>query len=350
MDPSTGQLSPRAADILRAAGAEPEGPLRGEYLATMVELVTGVHHHVGAALAEMRMLLQQLVAAADACGLAVMAAGTHPFATPADAPIVDSDRYRVVAQRNGWWGRRMIICGTHVHVGVPDRELALPLVQWLASCTPIVLALSASSPWFSGEDTGFASHRAMLFQQLATNGLPPAVHDWAAFVSYTDDLVRAGMITRTSEIRWDVRPAPRFGTVESRVADSAASISELGCLAAWTQCLTEYFIRAATRGEAPPSAPAWFVRENKWRAARYGLQADIIGPTGDLVPLRAEIERLLDELAPIADDLGCAKELAVTAHLLSVGNSADRQRRLISSGADLQAVVNAMVAETRGTL
>lgn len=350
MDRSTRQLSPRAAELLGAVGAEPDGPIRGEYLTTMVELVSGVHGRVDAALAEVRALLEQVVIAADGLGLAMMASGTHPFAGPEDSPVVPSERYDVVARRNGWWGRRMIICGTHVHVGVPDRDQALPLVQWLAACTPLILALSASSPWFEGEDTGFDSHRALLFSQLATNGLPPAITDWPGFERYAADLVRAGMISRPTEIRWDVRPAPRFGTVECRIADSTATLAELGCLAAWVQCLTEYFWRAADRGATLPRPQPWLIRENKWRAARYGLSADIISPAGDPVPLRSEVDRWLQELAPLADDLGCSRELAVASELLTSGNSAERQRRLLATGADLQALVDAMVAETRGTL
>lgn len=350
MDPTTRQLAPRAAELLGALDAGPEGPIRGEYLTTMIELVSTVHQQVGPAVAQMRDLLGQVVATADSLGLAVMAAGTHPFAHPSDAPIVRAAHYDVVAERNGWWGRRMIICGTHVHVGIPDRERALPLVHWLAACTPLILALSASSPYFAAEDTGFASHRAMLFQQLATNGLPPAVTTWAAFEAYAEELVRAGMISRPTEIRWDVRPAPRFGTVECRIADAAASVAELGCLAAWMQCLTEYFLRRTDQGAPPPIPSPWFVRENKWRAARYGFDTTIIQADGDVVPLRTEFDRWLAELSPLAADLGCAPEFQFASELLTTGNSTDRQRRLLGEGADLNTVVDAMIAETRGNL
>lgn len=351
VDAATGALAPRAPELLDALGATEDGAIVGEYLTTMIELVSGVHATVPDALAEMRALLGRVTDAAAPLGLAVLAAGTHPGARPDDAAVSPGEQYATVAERNAWWGRRMLICGTHVHVGVPDVRLALPLTHFLAETAPVLLALTASSPFFTGEDTGFASQRTMLFQQLATNGLPPdQVRDWPAFEAYVADLQRAGMATKATEIRWDVRPAPKFGTVEHRVADCSPTLAELGAVAAWSQCLTEWFWRHHDADDAPPRRPAWFVRENKWRAARHGLDAQLIDAAGTPVPLRDEIDRWLAELTPIASDLGCSDALAVTTRLLTHGTSAERQRALATDGADPATITKALMAETSASL
>lgn len=350
VDLDTRQLASRAPEVLAAVGAREDGPVRGEYLATMVELVTGVHPDVAGAVAELAEHLGAVQAAAADLGLGVYSAGTHPLTRGEDVAITPSPHYDVVRRRNGWWGRRMLICGTHVHVGVPARDLALPLVHGLAQLSPLVMALASSSPFFEGEDTGFASQRTMLFQQLPTNGLPPAVHTWDAFEAYYDELHAARMISRPSEIRWDVRPAPKFGTVEARVADASPTLGELACVAAWSQCLTEYLIRRLLAGDPLPGLSPWFVRENKWRAARYGLDAELITPDG-LVGVRELIGAWQSLLAPIADDLGCSAELESAETILTLGTSAERQRAVAAaSGGRLKAVVDAVLAETRGSL
>lgn len=354
VDLGTRALSPRAGEVLALVGGGGKtDPIRGEYLASMVELVTGVHATVDRAVGDMRNLLAQVEDAAASLGLGVLAAGTHPFSRSDAVPVVDDPRYRVVAERNAWWGRRMAICGTHVHVGVPDRDLALPVVHGLARFHPYLLALSASSPFYEGEDTGFASQRTMLFQQLPTNGLPEALSTWAEFEAYADEIAGLGMISVPSEIRWDVRPAPRFGTVENRACDSVPTLEELGCLAAWSQCLTELILRDEETRRELGTLPPWLVRENKWRAARYGLEAEVITPVpgARLVPARVGVRHWVDRLRTVADELGCTGYLLVAERILQQGASHERQRRVAAGAAgDLAAVVDALLDETRRSL
>ncbi|WP_164987510.1 carboxylate-amine ligase [Propioniciclava flava] len=348
VDSQTRALASGAPAVLSRLGATKDGPLRGEYLTCMVELVTGVHSIVGAAVAELRADLDRLASAADAEGLAVYAAGTHPFSRAADVQVERGPSYDTVAEQNAWWARRMLICGTHLHVGVPDRELTMPLVHGLAQLSPLLLALTASSPFFEAEDTGFDSQRTMLFQQLPTNGLPPDLHDWTAFEAYYDQIAAAKMVSGPSEIRWDVRPAPKFGTVELRVTDASPTLTEIGCLAAWAQCLTEYIIDGELSGAPLPSLAPWFVRENKWRAARYGLAADLITTDGSL-PMREAVAQWHTRLAPYADRWGCRSALDRALVLCAEGNSAERQRA-IAADADLLTVVDAVCAETKEAL
>ncbi|WP_040159142.1 glutamate--cysteine ligase [Nigerium massiliense] len=348
VDLTTRELTPRGHELLALLSDDTR--VSGEYLACMVELVSGVHSTIGDAVADLAEQLAEVQDAAASLGLGVLAAGTHPFSRGIDQEVVETPTYAVVKERNAWWGRRMIACGTHVHVGVDRRELAMPVTNGLARFYPHLSALSASSPFFEGEDTGFASQRTMLFQQLATNGLPYPFATWAEFEAYVAQLISVGMIKKPTEIRWDVRPAPRFGTVEARIADASPTLAELGCIAAWTQCLAVYGMQTADRGRAGASLPRWIVQENKWRAARYGLDADIILLTAGEkdVPLRTSLERWYERLTPVADDLGCRHELDLTPRILARGNSAERQRRVAaSSDGDLVAVVDALLTETR---
>ena len=183
-----------------------------------------------------------------------------------------------MADRNQYWGHQMAICGTHVHVGVDHRDKALPITNGLARFYPYLLALSCASPFWEGEDSGYASQRTMLFQQLSTNGLPYPMRKWTEFEDYAEELFDSGMISTPSEIRWDVRPSPKFGTVENRTADSVPTFAELGCVAALTQCFAEYVSRSYAHDQTYESLSPWLVRENKWRAARYGMDASVITP------------------------------------------------------------------------
>lgn len=353
VDLATRQHAPRAAEVLAALGATDDGPIRGEYLTTMIELVTGVHDTVPSLIAELRDLLEQVVAEADARGLGVLALGTHPFSRATTAPIVEGERYEVVRDRNAWWGHRMLINGIHNHIGIPSRDLAMPLLHGFVLFCPVLLALSASSPFFEGEDTGFASQRTMLYQQLPTNGMPPPLSDWAHYEALVEELTAAKMIADASEVRWDVRFSARFGTLENRSPDASPTLAEVGCIAAWTQCFADHVIAEARAGR-PVNPPAgWLVRENKWRAARYGLDAEVI--TGDpdqpLGLLREEIARWQAILEPIAERLGCAEELHVADRLLAEGASYERQRAVAgASGGDPVAVVDAALDETRASL
>ncbi len=329
VDLTTGELAPLAEAVLAACGSSDETPIRKEYLKNMVELVSGVHRTVGAAVADLAEQLRILRYALAPLNLGVIGAGSHPFSRASEQERFSGSRYDIVAERTGYWGRQMAICGTHVHIGVDDKAKALPLTCGLARFYPYLLAVSCSSPYWEGEDTAYASQRTMLFQQLPTNGLPYPMRSWAEFESYADDLLECGMINVASEIRWDVRPAPRFGTVENRVADSVPTLAELGCVAALTQCFAEHVSRGYEHGRDGERLPPWLVRENKWRAARYGMDAEVIIPAGEgrrQVPLREGLLKWVDRLTPISRDLGCEAELAFAAELVQGGASYERQR------------------------
>lgn len=347
VDAQTLELTPAAAPLLEALGAEADGPVRKEYLQNMIELVSAPHEHIGDAVQELAGRLAEVNRVASAQGVALMGSGCHPFSLASDQKPFATPRYDVVTERNQWWGRRMAICGIHVHVGITGKAYAMPVVNGLSRFYPFFLALSASSPFWEGEDTGYASQRTMLFQQLPTNGLPWQLTEWSQFEDFAEELIDSGMVSTPSEIRWDVRPSPRFGTVENRTADSVPTLAELGAIAALTQCLTEHIVRELDEGRELVTLEPWFVRENKWRAARYGLDAQVITSERRrrVHPLREYLFEWLERLTPVARDLRCVEELSFAAELAERGPSYLRQRAL-AAGHDLHDVARQLVAET----
>ena len=338
-----------AASELFSRVTEAHGPqprLHKELLRNTVELTTGVCHTVGEAMAELDELLGLVRPVAEELGVDLYAAGTHPFATWSNQQLTAGHRYEELIERTQWWGRQMLIWGVHVHVGIA-REHVMAVTTSLLKWYPHLLALSASSPIWAGTDTGYASNRAMMFQQLPTAGLPFHFADWAAFEAYAGDLLTTGVIEEIDEIRWDVRPAPRHGTVEVRVCDGITTRAEMRALVALTHCLVVHLVDRLEAGETLPTLPPWHVQENKWRAARYGLDAWIILDSSSEERLLLEdLEDLRDDLAPAARRLGCADDLALVRQIPARGGSYQRQRSVAErTGHDLVAVVDSVVRE-----
>lgn len=340
VDADTLSLAPRAEKVLESVDDPKSGPIRREYLTDMVELVTGVHHRVDEAMDDLRGSLDRVRGILGEDTL-LLGAGGHPIDRAADSEPFDFWRYNVVKERNAYWGRQMAIFGTHIHVGIDHRDKALPITYGLARFSPYFIALSASSPYWEGEDSGYASQRTMIFQQLPTNGLPYPMDSWEEFEHYATELEDAGMISAPNEIRWDVRPST-FGTVENRVLDSVPTFAELGALTALTQCLAEYMSRELDDGRGIARLPVWFMKENKWRAARYGLDTDVITPRvgQKLRPMREGIYDWLNRLEAISAELRCADELRFVAELMEQGPSYLRQRAAGDPAAALRQLVD----------
>ena len=357
VDRDSGELAQRAQEVLEAVvseypelGEEGDHPqVTGEFLQNTVEMVTGVCQNVPEALAHLSETQDRIREVTDPRGLEIFAAGTHPFSDWADQPVVDAERYYKVLDRAQYWGRQMVIFGLHVHVGVDHRDKALPVLDGLMNYYPHLLALSANSPYWCGHDTGYASQRAQLFQQLSTAGLPFHFDSWDDYEAYVADLIATDVIEETSENRWDIRPVPRFGTVEMRVCDGPSNLREVGALTALTQCLVESFSRTLDQGGSIPVMPPWHHQENKWRAARYGLDAVVIQDAKNhQTPLTEDLTDVLNRLEPLAAELGCAQELAYVETMMSGEAGYLRQRRIAQeNGGDLRAVVRDIVAQNR---
>jgi glutamate---cysteine ligase / carboxylate-amine ligase len=231
-------------------------------------------------------------------------------------------------------------------VGVRDGSKAIPIVNALAAYLPHFLAITASSPFWCGYDTGLASSRSVTFGALPTAGTPQRLQDWKQFEDYMDTLLRTGTIRSIKEVWWDIRPHPDFGTIEIRMCDGVPTMREVGMAAALSQCLVQLFDSQLDRGYCLPSPSSWVVRENKWRATRYGLDAIVItDDSGATAPVRDDLYELLRQLEPVASRLGCLDELSVVSEVLEHGASYERQRDVYLRTGDLVSVVDALVTE-----
>lgn len=353
VDPVTGDLVGRGPEIAEALDTDGDERTRytvtTELLTNTVEVTSGVGHDVAEAIADIRDATDAVLRLAQPLGATLMGGGSHPFARWYDQTVTDKTRYHTLIDRTQWWGRNMMIWGVHVHVGIEDVRKVMPIVGALSDYLPHLQAISASSPFWAGERTGYASNRALVFQQLPTAGLPWPLRTWGEFESYLDDMVRAGIMADSTEARWDIRPSPRWGTIEVRACDGATSLTELATLAALTQTLVEHFSRELDAGRELTPLQPWFHRENKWRAARYGLDAEIlVDRAGVERPVATHLVELLDTLTPIAAELGCRTELDGVHRILASGGSSRRQLQVADDAdGDLRAVAAHLISEFR---
>ncbi|GAA2624539.1 glutamate--cysteine ligase [Actinomadura fulvescens] len=350
VDAETMHLRQDAREVLAALPSLSEGgdnpKIRHELMESTVEIVTDICHTVGEAKADLTGTIAELRAAAGARGITLACLGTHPISDWRDAVMAPIQRYAELVEQMQWLARRIQTFGVHVHVGVRNVDKAIPIVNALSAYLPHFLALTASSPFWSGSDTGLASSRAVVFGQLPTAGPPHLLDDWAAFEDYMDTLLRAGTIRSIKEVWWDIRPHPDFGTIEIRMFDGIPTLREVGMAAALCQSLVTLFDQQLDRGYTLPRPAAWVVRDNKWRATRYGLDAIVItDDTGSTAPLRDDLYELIRELEPVADRLGCAEELKVAGEVLEHGAPYERQRAIRADGGTLEQVVGAAITE-----
>lgn len=355
VDTATRRLRQEARDVL---GAIPElsatsdetgqAKLRYELMQSQVELVTDICDTTEDVKADLAGSLGELTPILEASGFALACSGTHPLSDWRDAIFAPGQRYAELVDELQWPVRRTQTFSVHVHVGVRSADKVIPIVNALASYLPHFLGLTASSPYWSGRDTGLVSARSIVFGTLPTAGPPHLLADWQEFEEYMATLLRAETIRSIKEVWWDVRPHPDFGTVEIRVCDGIPTLQEVGMAVALAQSLVARFDNLLDRGYRLPCPAAWVVRDNKWRATRYGLDAAIItDASGSTAKLRDELYELLAELRPTAERLGAADELGVAFDMLGRGASYERQRSIIDAGGSLADVVDGLIAELR---
>ncbi|GAB3152359.1 glutamate--cysteine ligase [Microbispora hainanensis] len=349
VDRLTRHLRQDAKEVLAAVPDLSEGQrpkAMHELMQSQVEIVTDVCHTVAEAVQDLKKSVGRLAEAVEPRGIGLACTGTHAISDWRDAVYAPSQRYVELIEDLQWLAWRIQTFGVHVHVGVKERDKVIPIVNALAAYLPHFLALTSSSPFWGGQDTGLASSRAIVFGSLPTAGPPHLLADWAEFEEYMDTLVRAGTIRSIKEVWWDIRPHPDFGTIEIRMFDGIPTPREVGMVAALSQCLVQQFDQQLDRGYTLPHPAAWVVRDNKWRATRYGLDADVITDDhGSTAPMRDVLYELQRELEPVAERLGCADELAVVTEVLEQGSSSERQRAILADGGTLQDVVDATVIE-----
>lgn len=338
VDPTSRDLVPRAAELIELMDKRyPGHRVTREFLANTVEMVSSVHRTIPETVAELKEQARNLLECADELGVQLFSAGTHPFADWGDQALSEKSSYQEIIERTQYWGRQMLIWGIHVHVGVGSKEKVWPVINAVLTHYPHVLALSASSPAWEGLDTGYASNRTLLYQQLPTAGLPYQFRDWEEWEAFNVDQDRSGVINHTGSMHFDVRPTA-YGTIEVRFADATMEVWELAAISSYIHCLTVYFERMYDAGAQLPILQPWHVAENKWRAARYGLDALIITDRDTTEQLVTEsLAEWVERLAPLAEELGCAAELRDVLRIVERGGDCTLQREAArANGAALE--------------
>jgi len=331
------------------SGHELETNINAELMQSVLEIATPVCRTAGDVDRELRRLRAYVAGIANEDKLRVGSAGTHPFSLFERQRITARDRYRHLIDQMQYVARRELIFGLHIHVAVNDPEKAIQVVNGLLAHISSLLALSASSPFWRGEATGLSSSRQIVFAAFPRSGPPPRFKDYADYAEVVGQLEKTGCIADYTHIWWDIRLHPRLGTVEIRVCDAVSRVEDAVALAAFCQALVKHYCERYDRGDEIPSYHRILTTENKWLAARYGLEAPVMDlATGrrNRVPVAQLVRRTLRDIEPHARDLGSERELEGIREILARGNGADRQRRTFNANRDIVEVVREIADST----
>ncbi|MBI3451335.1 MAG: carboxylate-amine ligase [Rhodospirillales bacterium] len=336
-----------------------EGQVSPEFLRSQIEVQTRVCRTVGEARADLVRLRRTVAEVAAAHGLAPIASATHPFADWGGQKPTDIARYQVLERDLQGVGRRLIICGLHVHVGIDDDELRIDLMNQAGYFLPHLLALSTSSPFWRGADTGLKSYRLAVFNEIPRTGLPDYFESYGEYSRQLNRLIAAGLIDDGSKLWWDVRLSAHFPTLEMRLTDMTTRLDDAISIAALYQCILAMLWRLRRQNQRWRIYPHMLVKENRWRAQRYGFDEGLVDfGKGEIVPYARLLDELIALVAPDAARLDCAAEVAATRDILKRGTSAHRQiavyREALAGGASkpdaLKRVVDWLIAETVAAL
>src|SRR5256885_3065291 len=339
LDSETFDLVQHIDTVLAAvAGHELEPRINAGLMQSVLEIATPVCHTPAEVADQLRQIRAYVCETARAQGLRVGSAGTHPFSLFERQRITARDRYRALVDQLQYVARRELIFGMHIHVALDDAEKAIQVVNGLLPQLGPLLALSASSPFWRGEPTGLSSSRQMVFAAFPRSGPPPRVKNYADYAEVVGQLEKTGCIADYTHIWWDIRLHPRLGTVEIRICDAVTRVEDAVALAAYCQALVKHYCDRYGRGDEIPSYHRILTTENKWLAARYGLEAPVMDlATGrrNRVPVAQLVRRTLRDIEPHARELGSERELEGIREILARGNGADRQRRTFNANRDI---------------
>ena len=326
-----------------------------ELLRSQIEIGTKVCNNVQEAREDLVRLRKIIVDVANDHGVAPIAASTHPFSSWVDQKQTPKDRYEALTLEMQAAARRLLICGMHVHVGIDDDELRIDLMNQMSYFLPHLLALSCSSPFWEGRDTGLKSYRLTVFDALPRTGIPERFESYAEYQRHVHILVDAGLIEDSTRIWWDLRPSARYPTLETRVMDVCTRLDDTVALAAMLVCILRMLYRLRTANKRWRIYTPMLIRENRWRAMRYSFDEGLIDfAKGNVVPFAELLDEMLGLIDEDADALGCTKEVTSVREILSRGTSAHRQLASFekskdsgaSTDAALQAVVDTLIEDT----
>ncbi len=347
VDPVTRDLRPFIARFLETGQMTLHEAIKPELHQSTVEVGTPVCHDIGAARRELVKLRAAMHDLASRDGLRIVSAGTHPFAAWRDQDITPAPRYQGVLEAMQYLARRLLIFGLHVHVAIPSRELAIDTMNVLRYMLPHVLCLSTSSPFWMGQRTGLKSFRTTVFEDFPRTGIPDFFESRAAFDEYVVTLVRCGSIEDATKIWWDVRPHPKYPTLEFRLCDACTRVDEAICVAALFQALVAKHVKLRRDNMTFRVYRRSLIVENKWRAVRYGMDGQLIDfGKSRQVPARDLVYELVDYVDDVLDDLGSREAVEYAFKIVAGGASADRQLATFERTGSLQAVVDQLIAET----
>jgi carboxylate-amine ligase len=354
LDPASFDLVQHVDTVLTAVqDAEFTERIGPELMQSVVEISTPVCRTAGDIDSELRRLRSYVTEIASSKNLRLGSAGTHPFSLFERQRITARDRYHNLVDQLQYIARRELIFGLHIHVAVDDPEKAIKVTSALLLHLAELLALSANSPFWRGEATGLASSRQMVFAAFPRSGPPPRFRDYADYAEVVGQLEKTGCIADYTHIWWDIRLHPRFGTIEVRVMDAISRVEDTTALAAYVQGLVKHYSEAYEAGHELPSYHRILTTENKWLAARYGLEApvmDLVTGRRNRVPVAQLVRRALREIEPHARELGSERELEGIRDILARGNGADRQLRVFNANRDIVEVVSQIADATEAAL
>lgn len=345
VDDRTMALKSGIATVTAALPPELRGAVKPELMQCYLEINTDVCPDVAAVERDLAAKIRAVQTAAAAGGMRLFWGATHPFSHWKDQEVTPNERYQGLIEMLQSTARRLVTFGLHVHVGLDTGDKAIMVCDRILSHLPVLLALSTNSPFWSGQDTGLRSYRVKVMEGLPTAGLPPLMRNWSEYLWLLNHMVETGFIKTIREIWWDVRPHPNFGTVEVRICDMPPDLDSVLALTALIQCLVSDLSREIDAGTYQFDCHPFLVRQNKWRACRYGLGAKLVHPrTLESKTVPAIVHDLVARLRPVADELGCADRLATVLDLAERPSGADLQLAAYAETGDLAEVVRRMLS------
>lgn len=348
VDAETQALSSASNEILEQLSDNPKDEFKHELMQSCVEIVSGVCANVSEARADLSSKLRRLEAAADACDKQLWWGGTHPFSRWEEQTVTKNERYLNLVDMLQEMARRLITFGLHVHVGVDSGDKAVMICDRIMQHLPTLLALSASSPFWQNRDTGLESYRSKLMEGLPTAGLPTLMRNWSEYVWIVNHMEETGFINTIREIWWDVRPHHNFGTVEVRVCDMPGNLDHVCALTALIQCLVKGLNDEIDEGTYQFDCHPMMVRQNKWRAARFGLNASLVNAVDyGVEPVSKVVDDLIRRLRPVSQDLGCESDLEAIVEIAVAPSWGSRQRAILDRTGDPKEIVRELCQVSR---
>ena len=347
VDAETRELRAHIDAVMEVAGPTLGESVKPEMLQSVVEVGTKVCANVAEAREEIVRLRGSVADILDRSGLRLVSAGTHPFSRWQEQLVTNKERYKLLEEEMQDVVRELLIFGLHVHVGIPDQELRIELMNEARYFLPNLLALSSSSPFWMGRETGVKSYRSVLWSRFPRTSIPPEFESWGEYQGFIDLLVKTGSIEDGTKIWWDIRPHVIYPTLEFRICDAATRVDETICLAALVQATVAKLLKLRRQNLGFRKYPPRLIRENKWRALRHGVQGNLIdfGKQRE-VPMRDLAMEYLDFVDDVVDELGSRSEVDYLRTIVEGGTSADRQLATFHQTGDLKAVVDGLAEET----